>query len=92
MVDAAKHKEWAPGWRCRVDPRFRKGTQPGPYRAQLVGNFQKATGRTGEAVKPCHLHHITSPQVIEHPAQLGPVTLRPAGFFLKQTHAIFYHP
>jgi len=48
---------------------------------------QEVGHRSGEALSPGDRHHVAGAQMVEHPRQFRPVTIRPGCFFLKDADA-----
>ena len=86
--DAGKYGEHhASGWGGGIGPRFGDGAQTRAGLLDALGDLQKVTGRTGEAVQTGDGDHVPGAQMIEQPCQCRAVALGAADLLLEDPAA-----
>jgi len=66
----------APGASAGVGPRFRQGSKLRLGVHDALDDAEQVEGAAGEAVNPCHRHHVAGGQLAEHPVKLASVGSR----------------
>ena len=85
---AREHGEHhAPGGRGGVRPRLGQRAQARAGLLDALGDFEQVTGGAGQPVQASDYHKVACAQVIEQPAQFGPLAPGPADLFLEETGA-----
>ena len=77
-----------PGAAGAVGPRFRQGSKLRLGVHDALDDGEQVKGAAGEAVDPCHRHHIAGGQLAEHPVRFGPVGPRVADLLAVDVPAV----